>query len=74
MPGRLRRLWRTLSLPFCTTNRYDRDVGLAESGYYHLVPPGHSIGQLNRFSTTWTSSLPSLPSVKSRFLLSLCPL
>jgi hypothetical protein len=23
------------------TNRYDRDVGLAESGYYHLVPPGH---------------------------------
>ena len=28
----------------CPTNRCDRDVGLAESGYDHAVPPGHFVG------------------------------
>ena len=28
----------------CATNRCDRDVGLAESGYDHAVPPGHFAG------------------------------
>ena len=42
LPGRLRRLRRTRSLRFCPTNRCDRDVGLAESGYDQLVPSGQA--------------------------------
>jgi hypothetical protein len=40
VPGRLRRLRRTRSLQLCATNRCDRDVGFAESGYHRFVPPG----------------------------------
>ena len=48
MPGRLRRLRRARQPGVCATTLCGRDVGLrraqssrfAESGYFHLVPPG----------------------------------
>ena len=50
MPGRLRRLQRTRSLRFCPTNRCDRDVGLAESGYDQLSLRDTRADHLTSFS------------------------
>ncbi len=46
----------------CATNRCDRDVGLAESGYDRTVPPGH-------FATAFSSSVP--PQAESRYVSSI---
>jgi hypothetical protein len=37
----------------CATNRCDRDVGLAESGYDHAVPPGHFAGSSHAATCPW---------------------